>query len=46
MPRVSGINKTQTATTRSEAPPNRKYTPHEECARKMGVVNATIQFTI
>jgi hypothetical protein len=46
LPRVSGMNKPQIAAVSNDEPPNRKYTPYEERARNIGVVNATIQFTI
>lgn len=46
LPRVSGMKKTQTTATSNDAPPKRKYTPYVDCARKIGVVKATIQLTI
>lgn len=43
-PRVSGMKIASTMSVRRDSPPNRKYAPKEERARKMGVAKATSQF--
>jgi len=43
-PFVSGIVTAQTTRVRRVAKPKKKYTPNEDLARRIGVVNATIQF--
>jgi len=45
-PLVSGMNSRLTIEVNNVEKPNKKYTPYEERARKIGVVNATIQLTI
>ena len=43
-PLVSGIANQHTILVNKLVDPKRKYTPNDECARKIGVVKATIQF--
>lgn len=43
-PRVSGMKSASMMSVKRDSPPNRKYAPKEEHARKMGVANATSQF--
>ena len=43
-PRVSGMKSASMMSVKRDSPPNRKYAPKEERARKMGVANATSQF--